>query len=216
MILVYDFTACGTLRDHIYKTDNPPFPWKQRLEICIGAARPTNYNTSKAHVTTVVKGCFGYIEYYCRQQLTEKSDVYSFGVVSCEVLCARHPINRTEDKAQASLATWAQECYRNGTLYQIIDPFLRGKIAPQCFKKFTELAINCLVDEGIERPSMSDVVRSLEFALQLQGSEEEVINHGDAQMEIDAGEDTPLNKEYPLSDDSVEVFSSIGKHVLMS
>ncbi|EOY03740.1 PREDICTED: receptor-like protein kinase FERONIA [Theobroma cacao] len=253
MILVYNFMARGSLRDHLYKTDNPPLPWKQRLEICIGAARGLQYlhtgakhtiihrdvkttnilldekwvakvsdfglsklgptNVSKAHVTTVVKGSLGYLdpEYYRRQQLTEKSDVYSFGVVLCEVLCARPPINRTADKEQASLATWAQECYRNGTLDQFIDPFLRGKIASPCFKKFTEVAMSCLVDEGTERPSMSDVVWSLEFALQLQRNAEGEINCGNNQIEVDVEDETHL-----LTDASGEVFSSIGEHVLMS
>ncbi|KAB1211444.1 Receptor-like protein kinase FERONIA [Morella rubra] len=64
-------------------------------------------------------------------------------------------------------------CYHRGKLGSIVDPFLTGKIAPESLKKFGEIAVNCLRDDGIERPSMEGVVGDLEFALQLQESRNE-------------------------------------------
>ena len=207
MILVYDYMHHGTLRNHLYGADNDPLPWKQRLEICIGAARGLDYLHAGAQhpiihrdikstnilldykwvakvsdfglskmrpsddpVTTVVKGTFGYMdpEYYKWMKLTQKSDVYSFGVVLLEVICGRAAVDRSLEYEQMSLASWARACIEKGRLDEIIDPLLMGQIADDCLEKFVETAYDCLLDQGIQRPTMDDVLARLEFALQLQ------------------------------------------------
>ncbi|KAG6720813.1 hypothetical protein I3842_03G080400 [Carya illinoinensis] len=125
---------------------------------------------SQTHVSTVVKGSFGYVdpEYYRRQKLTEKSDV----------LCARPALVPSLPKEPVNLAQWARKCYHNGTLEQIVDPSLRGEIAYDCLNKFGEVADSCIRDRGIERPTMRDVVWALQFVLKLQENAVKNVNDG--------------------------------------
>ncbi|EOY03721.1 Malectin/receptor protein kinase family protein isoform 2 [Theobroma cacao] len=121
-------------------------------------------------VNTGVKGTWGYLdpEYARGHALTEKSDVYSFGVVLFEVLCARKALDQKLAVDQVNLAHWVKKCIADGPLYQIIDPRLRGKISPECFKVFVEIAESCIQEAGVNRPLMNDVMEKLGFALELQ------------------------------------------------
>ncbi|KAM1410342.1 hypothetical protein ACFX2I_010614 [Malus domestica] len=50
----------------------------------------------------------------------------------------------------------------------MIDPFLMGKVAPDCLRKFMNIAVRCVRPTGAERPTMGEVQVELECALELQ------------------------------------------------
>lgn len=250
MVLVYEYMSNGTFSNHLHGTNNPPLPWKQRLQICLEAARGLQYlhagathtvihrdvktanilldekwvakvsdfGLSKAgpttmsdnYISTVVRGTMGYLdpEYFRLQRLTEKSDVYSFGVVLFEALSGRPPVVRSEDRDRVSLAVWGPRCFQEGNLDQIVDPRLKGEIAVECFNKFGEMATNCLHGDGMERPSMSEVVWGLEFALQLQETAEQVVMEGGKEKVEEDVLDCRSNTQKAIDEISGQVSSS--------
>ncbi|KAB1211551.1 Receptor-like protein kinase FERONIA [Morella rubra] len=112
-----------------------------------GLSRLGPTNLSRSHVTTNVRGTFGYMdpEYMLTNQLSVKSDVYGFGVVLFEVLCARPAVDTGLDDEQQCLAQWARQCYEDGSLEQIIDSRLIGLIAPDSLQGVCEDRVQMLV-----------------------------------------------------------------------
>ncbi|GLT31633.1 hypothetical protein SLA2020_063570 [Shorea laevis] len=131
---------------------------------------PLSMSKALIRVDSAVKGTYGYAdpEYIATGELTEKSDVYSFGAVLLETLCGRLVIDRGLEKDQIDLTELARKCIENGTIYDIIDPYLKGKIAPECLGKVVEIAYSCISLEGRDRPTMGEVEVTLELALELQ------------------------------------------------
>ncbi|KAI3709093.1 hypothetical protein L2E82_38851 [Cichorium intybus] len=127
-------------------------------------------NKPSTYVNTLVKGTFGYIDpnYYTTGRLTRKSDVYSFGVVLLEVLCRKRAVDRSLDEEQWGLVSWAHDYIKEGNLKSIIDSGVRRQISPKCLKDFVRIIKRCLHNNPKQRPTMAEVVVSLDSVLALQ------------------------------------------------
>ncbi|GLJ34404.1 hypothetical protein SUGI_0691680 [Cryptomeria japonica] len=124
----------------------------------------------KGHVSTEVKGTLGYLdpEYYMTQQLSEKSDVYSFGIVLLELITARLPIEG--GKYIVRLVNNALESGGVELLQEdLMDPVLRQDNL-KGFGEFLDLALRCVEEMAAERPTMREVVKQLEFIVDMEGS----------------------------------------------
>nr|XP_043631849.1 probable serine/threonine-protein kinase CST isoform X2 [Erigeron canadensis] len=124
-------------------------------------------NQPRTYVNTLVKGTFGYLDpnYFATGKLTRKSDVYAFGVVLFEVLCQKRPVDRS---LEYGLAAWAQDSIKEGSLKNIVNPDIRGEISPKCLKEFARIAEKCLNNHPKDRPTMTEIIFSLESLLILQ------------------------------------------------
>ncbi|CAJ1931836.1 unnamed protein product [Sphenostylis stenocarpa] len=137
----------------------------------------SDFGLSKAgylsSATTNVKGSIGYLDPECYQshKLSEKSDIYSLGVVLLEVLTARAAVSVGEDDEHINLAEWTTLCFESGNVEQIVDPNLKENIIKECFELYLGVAMKCLAERGVARPSIGEVLENLVLAMHLQKNE---------------------------------------------
>ncbi|KAM7520641.1 hypothetical protein LguiB_019603 [Lonicera macranthoides] len=153
-----------------------------------GSSKIGPANMSHPHISTAVKGSFGYLD-------------------------PKAAIIPELPKEQINLPEWARLSYRKGKLEKIIDPRIKNEIAPECLTKFGEVAYSCLRDEGIERPGINDIVWNLEFVLQLQESADKMEQIEDtSEASIDSYAQTSLHGTKPITDDNMFFESTKGSY----
>ncbi|KAA8541629.1 hypothetical protein F0562_022781 [Nyssa sinensis] len=122
------------------------------------------------HVTTRVMGTPGYAapEYIMTGHLTTMSDVYSFGVVLLEILTGRGAMDKSRPSREKNLVEWVRPLLKDPQkIDRIIDPRLEGQYSIEGAKKAALLAYQCVSHQAKFRPTMSDVVKTLEPLIDL-------------------------------------------------
>eukprot|EP00250_Pteridium_aquilinum_P022308 c25348_g1_i2 orf=179-2143(-) len=119
------------------------------------------------HVSTCAQGTLGYLdpEYYRNYQLTDKSDVYSFGVVLLELVTSQRAIDFARCQDDVNLAVMVQIRKEEGKVDEVLDPQLvkgASKEAVNSMRSVVDLALECLHENRLNRPSMKEVTETLQ------------------------------------------------------
>jgi serine/threonine protein kinase len=153
-VIYRDFKASNILLDGTYTAKISDF----------GLAK-LGPSESQSHVTTRVMGTYGYAapEYIATGHLYIKSDVYGFGVVLAEILTGLRALDTTRPNGKHTLADWIKPFLSNRRkLKNIMDSRMEGKYPSKAAFRIAQLSINCLEAEPKNRPSMKEVVETLE------------------------------------------------------
>jgi len=92
-----------------------------------------------------------------------KSDVYGFGVVLVEILTGQRAIDLNRPSGRHILTDWIKpELQDRRRLKKVMDDKLEGKYPIKAALPIAKLASRCLAPEPKMRPSMKDVLETLQ------------------------------------------------------
>ncbi|KAK7263296.1 hypothetical protein RJT34_30883 [Clitoria ternatea] len=111
---------------------------------------------------SAIAGSYGYIapEYAYTLKVDEKSDVYSFGVVLLELVTGRKPVGEFGDGVD--IVQWVRkmtDSNKEGVL-KVLDPRLPSIPLHEVMHVFY-VAMLCVEEQAVERPTMREVVQIL-------------------------------------------------------
>ncbi|CAK9321957.1 unnamed protein product [Citrullus colocynthis] len=103
------------------------------------------------------------LKYAYTLRVDEKSDVYSFGVVLLELLTGRRPIGDFGDGV-VDIAQWCKKALKDGEnendILCIVDKRV-GMVPKEEAKHLFFIAMLCVQENSVERPTMREVVQML-------------------------------------------------------
>ncbi|KAM2691404.1 hypothetical protein EV2_005811 [Malus domestica] len=119
----------------------------------------------QTRTTTGIRGTKGYVapEWFKNLPITVKVDVYSFGILLLEIICCRKKFEKdAEDENQMILADWAYDCYKDKKLHLLFPNDGEAKKDIKEMEKYVMIAIRCIEEDPLLRPTMKNVTLMLE------------------------------------------------------
>ncbi|KAJ1384537.1 putative serine/threonine-protein kinase [Sesbania bispinosa] len=139
-----------------------------------GLSKLLNRNNLDNSNFSRIRGTRGYMapEWVFNLPITSKVDVFSYGIVVLEMITGRSPTTGIQitDGTEAQnerLVTWVREKRRKGSkgaswVEQIVDPALGSNYDVKKMEILATVALECVLEDKNERPSMSQVVERLQ------------------------------------------------------
>ncbi|VAI11660.1 unnamed protein product [Triticum turgidum subsp. durum] len=134
------------------------------------------FNDAHTHISTVAAGTLGYLdpEYHATFQLTVKTDVYSFGIVLLEIITGQPPV--LMEPQTIHLPNWVRQNIAKGSIHDVVDKRLLDQYDVSSVQSAIDIALNCVENASIDRPTMTEVVSRLKVWLPAVSSEKQSIS----------------------------------------
>ncbi|XVE94325.1 hypothetical protein REPUB_Repub01dG0271500 [Reevesia pubescens] len=125
-------------------------------------------DTGTSECMSAIAGSYGYIapEYAYTLKVDEKSDVYSFGVVLLELITGRRPVGDFGDEG-LDIVQWTKRetKWKKEGVVKILDQRVSNIPVDEAMQVYF-VAMLCVEEHSVERPTMREVVQMLAQAKQ--------------------------------------------------
>ncbi|XP_022726374.1 leucine-rich repeat receptor-like serine/threonine-protein kinase BAM3 [Durio zibethinus] len=126
------------------------------------------HDTGTSECMSAIAGSYGYIapEYAYTLKVDEKSDVYSFGVVLLELITGRRPVGDFGEEG-LDIVQWTKRetNWNKEGVVKIVDQQVSNIPVNEAMQVFF-VAMLCVEEHSVERPTMREVVQMLAQAKQ--------------------------------------------------
>lgn len=97
------------------------------------------------------------------RNVSQKADIYSFGVLLLELLTGKAPTQAVISEGPVDLAQWVQSVVREEWTYEVFDlELLKYQNVEQDMVHLLQLAVDCTSSYPDKRPSMSQIINSIQ------------------------------------------------------